>query len=337
MADFDRLLTEAQTAFNKSNSISELDAAKSMFLGKSGAIGKLFKTFVRASPEEKRELGKSINIVKSKIEVLLSARKTALVDAETLQRLAGEGIDITLPGRGLKIGNVHPITKVIRRIEDIFKSVGFDIVDGPEIENDWFNFTSLNNPENHPARSMQDTFYLDRKDENQLPLLLRTHTSPVQVRHASNNSPPIKIIAPGRTYRVDSDATHSPMFNQVEGLWIDKGVSFSDLKGLYISFLKVFFENDDLKIRFRPSFFPFTEPSAEIDLAFPDGPLKGKWLEVSGAGQVHPNVIRNFGFDPESFIGFAFGSGVERLAMLRYGISDLRLFFENDLRFLKQF
>lgn len=337
MSDFDRLISEASIAFDNSKSINELDFAKSLFLGKSGSLSEVFKTFSTATPQEKRELGKSVNSVKLKIAEMLASRKAIILATETTKRLSEEAIDISLPGRGLRIGAVHPVTRVIRRIENIFSSIGFDIVDGPEIENDWFNFTALNNPENHPARSMQDTFYIDKKDENKLPLLLRTHTSPVQVRFASNNNPPIKIIAPGRTYRVDSDATHSPMFHQVEGLWIGRNINFSDLKGLYISFLKIFFESNDLKIRFRPSFFPFTEPSAEIDLAFPDGPHKGKWLEVSGAGQVHPNVIKNFGYDPEIFIGFAFGSGIERLAMLRYGVSDLRFFFENDLRFLKQF
>jgi phenylalanyl-tRNA synthetase alpha chain len=337
MSGIDRLVSEAKIAFEKSTSINELDVAKSLYIGKSGALSKIFKTFANSSPGERRNLGKSINLAKSQIEEMLAARKAVIVGTETQQRLSEEAIDISLPGRGSKFGGIHPVTRVINRVEEIFNSIGFDIVDGPEVENDWFNFTALNNPENHPARSMQDTFYLDKKDEKKLPLLLRTHTSPVQVRKASNSLPPIKIIAPGRTYRVDSDATHSPMFHQVEGLWIGKDVNFSDLKGLYVSFLKVFFESDDLKIRFRPSFFPFTEPSAEIDLAFPDGPLKGKWLEVSGAGQVHPNVIKNFGYDSDSYIGFAFGSGIERLAMLRYGISDLRLFFENDLRFLKQF
>ena len=337
MTDLDRLVSEAKNAFEKSSSIRELDVAKSIYLGKSGALSKIFKTLSNTSPDQRRALGKNINSAKLKIEDMLTLRKSAILNIETQNRLSEESIDVTLPPRGLNFGAIHPITRVIRRVEDIFKSIGFDIVDGPEVENDWFNFTALNNPENHPARSMQDTFYIDKFDENNLPLLLRTHTSPVQVRKASSCSPPIKIIAPGRTYRVDSDATHSPMFHQVEGLWIGKNVNFSDLKGLYVSFLKVFFENDDLKIRFRPSFFPFTEPSAEIDLAFPDGPLKGKWLEVSGAGQVHPNVVKNFGYDSDSYIGFAFGSGIERLAMLRYGITDLRLFFENDLRFLKQF
>jgi phenylalanyl-tRNA synthetase alpha chain len=229
------------------------------------------------------------------------------------------------------------VIKTWQRIEAIFRSIGFDVADGPEIENDWTNFTALNNPENHPARSMQDTFYLDRNDSSGRPLLLRTHTSPMQVRYARSHTPPIKVIAPGRTYRVDSDATHSPMFHQVEGLWLGDAVSFADLKGLYHDFLQQFFDTTDLDVRFRPSFFPFTEPSAEIDMRFGTGPLQGRWLEISGAGQVHPSVIRHFGFDPEKIIGFAFGSGLERLTMLRYGVADLRLFFENDLRFLRQF
>jgi phenylalanyl-tRNA synthetase alpha chain len=223
------------------------------------------------------------------------------------------------------------------RIERIFASIGFDVADGPEIETDWFNFSALNNPENHPARSMQDTFYVDANDEHGKPLLLRTHTSPLQVRYARSQRPPIRVIAPGRTYRVDSDATHSPMFHQVEGLWIGRDVSFADLKGVYTDFLRRFFESDDLQVRFRPSYFPFTEPSAEIDMMFTQGPRKGRWLEISGAGQVHPNVVRNFGLDPEDYMGFAFGSGLERLTMLRYGVNDLRQFFEGDLRFLEQF
>jgi phenylalanyl-tRNA synthetase alpha chain len=232
------------------------------------------------------------------------------------------------------------------RVEEIFRSIGFDVADGPEIETDWFNFTALNSPENHPARSMQDTFYIDGKDSTGKPLLLRTHTSPIQVRYASEHvkkyahadvMPPIKVIAPGRTYRVDSDATHSPMFHQVEGLWIAESVSFADLKGVYTDFLRTFFETNELQVRFRPSYFPFTEPSAEIDMAFGSGKLAGRWLEISGAGQVHPNVLRNMGIDPERYTGFAFGSGLERLTMLRYGVDDLRLFFENDLRFLAQF
>jgi phenylalanyl-tRNA synthetase alpha chain len=229
------------------------------------------------------------------------------------------------------------VIRTWQRVEQIFRSIGFDVADGPEIETDWYNFTALNQPENHPARSMHDTFYVELNDASGTPLLLRTHTSPMQVRYARMHQPPIKVIAPGRTYRVDSDATHSPMFQQVEGLWIDEDISFADLKGVYTDFLHRFFETEALEVRFRPSFFPFTEPSAEIDMMFDSGPLKGQWLEISGSGQVHPNVVRNFGLDPERYIGFAFGSGLERLTMLRYGIDDLRLFFDGDLRFLRQF
>jgi len=224
------------------------------------------------------------------------------------------------------------VIRTWQRIEEIWRSIGFEVADGPEIENDWFNFTALNSPENHPSRSMQDTFYVDLNDSEGRPLVLRTHTSPMQMRYARMHKPPIKVIAPGRTYRVDSDATHSPMFHQVEGLWIDEGISFADLKSVYTDFLRRFFEDDKLELRFRPSFFPFTEPSAEIDMKFKDG-----WLELSGSGQVHPDVVRNFGLDPERYTGFAFGTGLERLAMLRYGIDDVRLFFDGDLRFLEQF
>jgi phenylalanyl-tRNA synthetase alpha chain len=257
--------------------------------------------------------------------------KAALAQSALDARLAEEAIDVTLPGRKRGHGGIHPVIRTWQRVEEIFRSIGFDVADGPEIETDWHNFTALNQPENHPARSMHDTFYVEGG------LLLRTHTSPMQVRYARQHAPPIKVIAPGRTYRVDSDATHSPMFHQVEGLWIDEHISFADLKGVYTNFLHAFFETDALQVRFRPSFFPFTEPSAEIDMAFATGPLKGRWLEISGSGQVHPNVMRNFALDPERYIGFAFGSGLERLTMLRYGIDDLRLFFEGDLRFLRQF
>jgi phenylalanyl-tRNA synthetase alpha chain len=272
-----------------------------------------------------------LNVAKQAIEALVSAREAEIARAQLEARLAQESVDVTLPGRGMGAGGLHPITLTIARIEAIFHSIGFDVADGPEIEEDFYNFTALNTPENHPARSMHDTFYVEGG------LLLRTHTSPVQVRYARMHPPPIRVIAPGKTYRVDSDATHSPMFHQFEGLWIDEDISFADLKSVYSDFLRRFFESDSLDVRFRPSYFPFTEPSAEIDIRFPDGPLAGRWLEVSGSGQVHPNVVRNFGLDPERWVGFAFGSGIERLAMLRYGIGDLRLFYENDLRFLQQF
>jgi len=337
MSQLDQIVSQAQAAFEAASDAPSLENAKAQFLGKAGLLTEQLKGLAAIPPEEKKTLGAAVNQAKQAIEALLNARRQALADAQLAQRLSAEAIDITMPGRGAGLGSVHPVMQSWQRIEDIFRSIGFDVADGPEIETDWFNFTSLNNPLNHPARSMQDTFYLEERDETGLPLLLRTHTSPMQVRYAKANPPPIKVIAPGRTYRVDSDATHSPMFHQVEGLWIAEDVSFADLKGVYHDFLKQFFEDDALDIRFRPSFFPFTEPSAEVDMRFASGPLKGRWLEISGAGQVHPDVVRNFGLDPERFVGFAFGSGLERLTMLRYGIGDLRLFFDNDLRFLRQF
>jgi phenylalanyl-tRNA synthetase alpha chain len=304
---------------------------KAKYLGKDGALTAAMKQLGKLSPEERSLAGKSLNETKRQIEALVSARETAMQEDALQAKLSAEAIDVSLPGRGRARGGLHPVTLTIERIEAIFRSIGFDVADGPEIEEDFYNFTALNTPENHPARSMHDTFYVEGD------LLLRTHTSPMQIRYARTHKPPIKVIAPGKTYRVDSDATHSPMFHQFEGMWIDENVSFADLKSVYCDFLRRFFEQDDIEIRFRPSYFPFTEPSAEIDMRFGSGPMKGRWLEVSGSGQVHPNVIRNIGLDPEKYIGFAFGSGVERLAMLRYGVSDLRLFYENDLRFLRQF
>lgn len=321
-----------------------LENAKAKYLGKAGAVTELLKGMAALTAEEKKTRGAEINALKSAVESALKARRDALANDSLNAKLASESIDVTLPGRGRGNGGIHPVMKTWQRVEEIFASIGFDVADGPEIEADWFNFTALNNPPNHPARSMQDTFYVDMNGSDGLPLLLRTHTSPMQVRYArmhagdvTAKSKPIKVIAPGRTYRVDSDATHSPMFHQVEGLWIAEDISFADLKGVYTDFLHRFFETDQLQVRFRPSYFPFTEPSAEIDMKFESGPLKGKWLEISGSGQVHPSVVKNFGLDPEKYIGFAFGSGLERLTMLRYGIGDLRLFFEGDLRFLKQF
>jgi phenylalanyl-tRNA synthetase alpha chain len=337
MEDLDRIVERALEAFRGAADPASLENAKARYLGKSGELTALLKGLGALAPEERRSAGARINAAKQAIEQALEARRAGLAGAQLQARLAEEGLDVTLPGRGRGRGGIHPIIRTWQRIERIFGSIGFDVADGPEIETDWYNFTALNNPENHPARSMQDTFYVDLKDAQGLPLLLRTHTSPMQVRYARMHKPPIKVIAPGRTYRVDSDATHSPMFHQVEGLWIDEDISFADLKGVYTDFLRRFFESDALEVRFRPSYFPFTEPSAEIDLQFAAGPLKGRWLELSGAGQVHPQVVRNFGLDPERYIGFAFGSGLERLTMLRYGIDDLRLFFDGDLRFLRQF
>ena len=337
MSSLEQLVKSAQDDFQAATDSAALENAKAKYLGKTGLITAQMKELGALSPDERRSRGAVINQAKEQIESSLNARRDGLAHAQLQERLSAEAIDVTLPGRGKSGGGLHPVMRSWQRIEEIFGSIGFDVADGPEIENDWTNFTALNSPENHPARSMQDTFYVDAPDSTGKPLLLRTHTSPMQVRYARMNKPPIKVIAPGRTYRVDSDATHSPMFHQVEGLWIDTDISFADLKGVYLNFIQAFFETDDLQVRFRPSYFPFTEPSAEIDIAFGHGPLKGRWLEVSGAGQVHPSVLRNMGLDPEEFIGFAFGSGIERLTMLRYGINDLRLFYEGDLRFLKQF
>jgi len=331
LARLERVVEEAAAAFALSASPAELEQAKARFLGKAGVLGELLKGLGRLPAEQRPEAGSRINAAKQQVEKALEQRREDLARAALDARLAEEAIDVTLPGRQRGAGGIHPVIRTWQRVEEIFASIGFDVADGPEIETDWFNFTALNQPENHPARSMHDTFYVEGG------LLLRTHTSPMQVRYARQHPPPLRVIAPGRTYRVDSDATHSPMFHQVEGLWIDEDISFADLKGVYTDFLRSFFETDDLRVRFRPSFFPFTEPSAEIDMAFDTGPLKGRWLEISGAGQVHPAVVRNFGLDPERWIGFAFGSGLERLTMLRYGIDDLRLFFEGDLRFLRQF
>jgi phenylalanyl-tRNA synthetase alpha chain len=336
-SDHQHLISQASVDFKAAEDAAALENAKAKYLGKTGQITELMKSLGKLAPNERKAQGAIINTVKSQIEGLLGARRDELANAQMQARLNAEAIDVTLPGRGRGIGGMHPVMRAWERVEDIFRSIGFDVADGPEIETDWTNFTALNSPENHPARSMQDTFYIEQNDSTGKPLLLRTHTSPMQVRYARMNKPPIKVIAIGRTYRVDSDATHSPMFHQIEGLWIDENISFADLKGVYLNFVKAFFETDELQVRFRPSYFPFTEPSAEIDIAFASGPLKGKWLEVSGAGQVHPNVIRNMGLDAEKYMGFAFGSGLERLTMLRYGINDLRLFYEGDLRFLKQF
>ena len=331
MDNFDGIIADAKSIFDSAPNLAALEQAKARFLGKTGALSDMLKALGKLPAAERPQVGALINKAKEQIEALLQARREAIELTLLEAKLAEEALDVTLPGRGRDRGGIHPVIRTWQRIEAIFRSVGFDVADGPEIETDWYNFTALNQPENHPARSMHDTFYVEGG------LLLRTHTSPMQVRYARKHKPPIKVISPGRTYRVDSDATHSPMFHQVEGLWLEEDISFADLKGVYTDFLRKFFETDALEVRFRPSFFPFTEPSAEIDMAFATGPHKGRWLEISGAGQVHPSVVRNFGLDPERYIGFAFGSGLERLTMLRYGINDLRLFYEGDLRFLKQF
>jgi phenylalanyl-tRNA synthetase alpha chain len=346
MNDLEPMVQQARSDFARAGASAELEDAKARYLGKAGLLTQQLKALGELAPELKKQRGALINRAKERIEEALQERREALAHARLESQLRAESLDVTLPGRTRGAGAVHPVSRSLERIEAIFGSMGFDVADGPEIETDWYSFTALNNPENHPARSMQDTFYVDVTDEHGQWLNLRPHTSPMQIRYARAHAkryegaatmPDIRVIAPGRTYRVDSDATHSPMFHQVEGLWIGENVSFKDLKALYLSFVQAFFETTELKLRFRPSYFPFTEPSAEIDVMFESGPLQGRWLEVSGSGQVHPKVVRNMGLDPERYIGFAFGSGIDRLAMLRYGISDLRLFFDGDLRFLTQF
>ncbi|MEZ5643595.1 MAG: phenylalanine--tRNA ligase subunit alpha [Burkholderiaceae bacterium] len=355
MNELDALVASAGEHFSQAGTPAELENAKARFLGKAGRITELMKGMASLPVEEKKTRGAAINVAKQAIESLLNERRQALAEAELEQQLKAEALDVSLPGRQRGQGGLHPVSLTLERIEAIFGSMGFEVADGPEIESDWFNFTALNTPEDHPARSMHDTFYVEGGSAR-APNLLRTHTSPMQIRHAvqhvkrhkaragapadglfSGDMPEIRVIAPGRTYRVDSDATHSPMFHQCEGLWIGENVSFKDLKFVFTDFCRTFFESDDLVLRFRPSFFPFTEPSAEIDIQFQTGPLAGRWLEVAGSGQVHPNVVRNMGLDPERYIGFAFGMGPDRLTMLRYGVNDLRLFFDGDIRFLRQF
>ncbi len=344
--ELDSLVASARQAFAEAATAAQLEDAKARFTGKSGRITELMKGMAALSVEEKKTRGAAINLAKQAIEEALGARRQALADAELERQLQAEALDVTLPGRVREPGGLHPVSLTMERIEQIFASMGFDVADGPEVESDWHSFTSLNNPPNHPARSMQDTFYVDINGEDGIPYNLRPHTSPMQVRYAhahikkhagKSEMPEIRVIAPGRTYRVDSDATHSPMFHQCEGLWLGRNVSFKDLKVVFTNFCRTFFESEDLALRFRPSFFPFTEPSAEIDIQFQQGPLAGRWLEVAGSGQVHPNVVRNMGLDPEEYIGFAFGMGPDRLTMLRYGVNDLRLFFDGDIRFLRQF
>ena len=344
MNELDTLVQQAQALFTQCASAADLENAKAQFLGKSGRISEMMKGLSQLDLETKKTQGAVINSAKQSIDQALNARRQALADEELNQQLQAEKLDVSLPSGLRTQGGLHPVSLSLERIESIFASMGFSVAQGPEIETDWFNFTALNTPQDHPARSMHDTFYVEGGH------LLRTHTSPMQIRHAmahvqahqksievGKGMPEIRVIAPGRTYRVDSDATHSPMFHQCEGLWIGENISFKDLKVVFTDFCKTFFENEDLVLRFRPSFFPFTEPSAEIDIQFPSGPLAGRWLEVAGSGQVHPNVVRNMGLDPEHYIGFAFGMGPDRLTMLRYGVNDLRLFFDGDIRFLSQF
>lgn len=340
MQELQQILDEALKSFAAVTEPAELENVKARYLGKDGSLTALLKGLGKLSAEERPAAGARINQVKQQIEAALQARRDAIQQQALQAKLAAEALDVTLPGCGAGVGGLHPVTRTLQRIEALFHSIGYEVAQGPEIENDFYNFTALNIPQDHPARAMHDTFYIDAQH------VLRTHTSPIQIRYMQAHMekhrhleimPDIRIIAPGRVYRVDSDATHSPMFHQVEGLWIGERVSFADLKGVIADFLRNYFETADMQVRFRPSFFPFTEPSAEIDLAFSSGPRQGKWLEVAGCGMVHPNVLRHVNIDPTKYQGFAFGMGPDRLTMLRYGVNDLRLFFEGDLAFLKQF
>jgi phenylalanyl-tRNA synthetase alpha chain len=337
MSDLMEICNQAESKIEASVDEAALDLVRVEFLGKKGRLTDLLKGLGKLSAEERPAAGAEINKAKQQVQQAIAVRKDTLAEAAIQEKLKSERIDVTLPGRNVEEGGLHPVTMVKQRIESFFKSVGYDVVEGPEIEDDYHNFEALNIPQHHPARAMHDTFYFDPN------ILLRTHTSPVQVRTMEQREPPFRIICPGRVYRVDSDLTHTPMFHQIEGLLIDKESSFADLKGTIVEFLQVFFEKE-LKVRFRPSYFPFTEPSAEVDVQCVQCAGKGcrvcsntGWLEVMGSGMVHPRVLEYSGIDPEEYSGFAFGMGVDRFAMLRYGVDDLRLFFDNDLRFLRQF
>ncbi|MDH5264194.1 MAG: phenylalanine--tRNA ligase subunit alpha [Betaproteobacteria bacterium] len=332
MHPIDKIVTDAQAALEAAATVPGLEQVKSRFLGKAGALTDLLKGLGKLSAEERPKAGAAINEAKSRVEAMVQARRDAILAAELDQRLAAESIDVTLPGRRQSRGGLHPISRAQERIERLFASMGFSVADGPEIENDFYNFTALRMFPDHPSRSMQDTFYVADSDK-----VLRTHTSPVQIRYMQSHTPPIRIISPGRVYRVDHDATHSPMFHQIEGLWIDEGISLADLKGTVTQFFRAFFERDDINVRFRPSYFPFVEPGVEIDMEWERKDGEVKYLEIGGAGVVHPEVLRNGNIDPERYSGFAFGMGLDRLAMLKYGVNDLRLFFDNDVKFLRQF
>jgi len=336
--ELDSLLEKALQAINQSQELASLDTVRVAYLGKKGEITARLKTLGQIPTEQRPAAGQAINAIKLQIQTSVEQRKSLINENLINDKLSSETVDITLPGRTERSGGLHPVTLTMNRIQKMFAKLGFDVVEGPEVEDEFYNFEALNIPEHHPARAMHDTFYFN---DNRL---LRTHTSPVQIRVLEKQAPPVRIIAPGRVYRCDSDITHTPMFHQVEGLLVDKNVSFSDLKGTLEEFLKLFFEQDDLETRFRPSYFPFTEPSMEVDISCVMCNGGGcrvcshtGWLEILGCGMVHPEVFRHVSIDSEAFTGYAFGLGVERLAMLRYGVNDLRLFFENDLRFLRQF
>ena len=330
MSDIESLSAQALADIAAAATPDAREALRVGLLGKSGSITAQLKALGALPGDQRKAAGEAINRARDAISEALSARKTALDDAALDARLAGETIDVTLPGRDAARGGVHPVSRTLERITEIFGRLGYELADGPEIEDDWHNFEALNFPPHHPARAMHDTFYFGDGR------LLRTHTSGVQVRYMKDHAPPLRMIAAGKVYRSDSDQTHTPMFHQVEGLLVDEHASFADLKGTLAEFVRAFFERD-FEMRFRPSYFPFTEPSAEVDIAWQQADGSTRWLEVLGCGMVHPNVLRNVGIDPEKYTGFAFGLGVERFAMLRYGVDDLRSFFDNDVRFLKQF
>ena len=336
-ADLEEIVTRAREAIAAAEDLAGLDQVRVQYLGKKGSLTAQMKRLGELDPEERPQAGQAINQAKQRVEEALAGRKQALEAASLESKLAEEALDVTLPGRGQERGGLHPVTRTLERIEELFARMGYEVAEGPEVEDDYHNFEALNIPPEHPARAMHDTFYFDAHT------VLRTHTSPVQIRVMEGRQPPLRVIAPGRVYRCDSDVTHTPMFHQIEGLLVDEKVSFSDLKGTLDVFLRQFFERD-LEVRFRPSYFPFTEPSAEADIQCVMCGGEGcrvcshtGWLEILGCGMVHPEVFRHVGVDTERYTGFAFGLGVERMAMLRYGVNDLRLFFENDLRFLKQF
>jgi len=336
-ANLEQILAQGLQALAQAKDLNQLDQVRVSYLGKKGEFTLQMKQLGKLEPDQRRTVGQVINKAKGEFQQTLEAAKVAMQQAELESRLASESVDVTLPGRGQSIAGLHPVTITLRRISKIFASVGFKVVEGPEIEDDYHNFEALNIPAHHPARAMHDTFYFDAHT------VLRTHTSPVQIRAMEAEKPPLKVIAPGRVYRCDSDVTHTPMFHQVEGFLVDTDVSFADLKGVVYEFLRAFFEKD-IQVRFRPSYFPFTEPSAEVDIECVMCDGKGcrvcghtGWLEVMGCGMIHPEVFKSVDINSDEFTGFAFGMGVERLAMLRYGINDLRMFFENDLKFLQQF
>jgi phenylalanyl-tRNA synthetase alpha chain len=335
MSDIDTLQRDALAAIAAADSLEALDAQRVALVGKSGTITGQLKQLGALPADQRKAAGEGINRARDAVTEAIAARKAVLEDAAFERRLATERLDVTLPGRGEAPGNLHPVSRTLERIAEIYARLGYQLADGPEIEDDFHNFEALNFPPHHPARAMHDTFYVT-PDGSGVPRLLRTHTSGVQVRFMQEHKPPLRMLAAGKVYRSDSDQTHTPMFHQVEGLLVDETSSFADLKGTLAEFVRAFFERD-FEMRFRPSYFPFTEPSAEVDIAWrqPDGSMR--WLEVLGCGMVHPNVLRAVGIDPERYTGFAFGMGVERFAMLRYGVDDLRAFFENDVRFLRQF